>query len=40
MNPVVALIVGLAALAVGAEMVVCEGSALAARFNVSPLVVA
>ncbi|TWF82155.1 cation:H+ antiporter [Pseudonocardia hierapolitana] len=39
MNPVLALILGLAALVVGAEMVVREGSALAARFNVSPLVV-
>jgi cation:H+ antiporter len=38
-NPVLALILGLVALVVGAEMVVREGSALAARFNVSPLVV-
>ncbi|GAA5113041.1 calcium/sodium antiporter [Pseudonocardia adelaidensis] len=38
-NPVLALLLGLAALVVGAEMVVREGSALAGRFNVSPLVV-
>jgi hypothetical protein len=38
-NSVVALLLGLAALVVGAEMVVREGSALAGRFNVSPLVV-
>jgi cation:H+ antiporter len=38
-NPVLALVLGLVALVVGAEVVVREGSALAARFNVSPLVV-
>ncbi|GAA0938213.1 calcium/sodium antiporter [Pseudonocardia zijingensis] len=39
MNPVLALVLGLVALVAGAETVVREGSALAARFNVSPLVV-
>lgn len=39
MNSVLALLLGLAALVVGAEMVVREGSALAARFGISPLVV-
>ena len=39
MNSVLAFLLGLGALVVGAEMVVREGSALAARFNVSPLVV-
>ncbi|MHA6626276.1 calcium/sodium antiporter [Pseudonocardia sichuanensis] len=39
MNPVLSLLLGLVALVVGAEMVVREGSALAARFGVSPLVV-
>jgi cation:H+ antiporter len=38
-NSVLALLLGLGALVVGAEMVVREGSALAARFNVSPIVV-
>jgi cation:H+ antiporter len=38
-NAVLALLLGLTALVVGAELVVREGSALAARFNVSPLVV-
>jgi cation:H+ antiporter len=38
-NPVLVFLLGLGALVVGAEVVVCEGSALAARFNVSPLVV-
>jgi cation:H+ antiporter len=39
MNPVLALLIGLGAMVVGADLVVREGSALAARFNVSPLVV-
>ncbi|WP_280418830.1 calcium/sodium antiporter [Nocardia carnea] len=39
MNPVLALLLGLAALVVGAELVVREGSAIAARFGISPLVV-
>ncbi len=39
MNPVLALLLGLGALIVGAELVVREGSALAARFRISPLVV-
>ena len=39
MNPVLALLVGLGGLVLGAELVVREGSALAARFNVSPFVV-
>jgi cation:H+ antiporter len=38
-NSVLALLLGLGALVVGAEVVVREGSALAARFNVSPIVV-
>jgi cation:H+ antiporter len=38
-NSVLAFLLGLGALVVGAEMVVREGSALAARFHVSPLVV-
>jgi Sodium/calcium exchanger protein len=38
-NSVLALLLGLGALVLGAEMVVREGAALAARFNVSPLVV-
>jgi cation:H+ antiporter len=38
-NSVLALLLGLATLVVGAETVVREGSALAGRFNVSPLVV-
>lgn len=39
MSPVLALLVGLGGLVLGAELVVREGSALAARFNVSPFVV-
>lgn len=39
MNPVLALLLGLAALVVGAELVVREGAAIAARFGISPLVV-
>jgi cation:H+ antiporter len=38
-NPVLSLVLGLAALVAGAELVVREGSALAARLGVSPLVV-
>jgi len=38
-NSVLALLLGLGALIVGAELVVREGSALAARFRISPLVV-
>lgn len=39
MDSVLALVLGLGALMLGAELVVREGSALAARFNISPLVV-
>jgi cation:H+ antiporter len=39
MGPVLALVLGLGALVLGAELVVREGSALAARFHISPLVV-
>lgn len=39
MSPVLALLIGLGAMVLGADLVVREGSALAARFNVSPLVV-
>lgn len=39
MSSVLALLLGLGALTVGADVVVREGAALAARFNVSPLVV-
>ena len=39
MNSVLALLLGLGALIIGAELVVREGSALAARFRISPLVV-
>jgi hypothetical protein len=38
-NPVLVFLLGLGAVVVGAEVVVREGSALATRFNVSPLVV-
>jgi cation:H+ antiporter len=38
-NPVLALLLGLGAMVIGADLVVREGSALAARFNISPLVV-
>lgn len=38
-GPVLALVLGLGALVLGAELVVREGSALAARFHISPLVV-
>lgn len=39
MSPVLALLLGLGVMVLGADMVVRDGSALAARFNVSPLVV-
>lgn len=39
MNPVLGLLLGLTALVVGAELVVREGTAIAARFDISPLVV-
>lgn len=39
MGSVLALVLGLGALMLGAELVVREGSALAARFRISPLVV-
>lgn len=39
MSPVLALLLGLGGLVLGAELVVREGSALAARFDVSPFVV-